>query len=60
MIWTRSGSSFAPDADFVNVTATWWRGRQAIEKNHAFTHGVIPATDTKGVTPPFTAYGIFK
>jgi uncharacterized protein (TIGR02246 family) len=53
------GALFAPDADFVNVTGTYWKGRESIQLNHAFTHGAIP-TDSAGVTAPRAIYGIFK
>jgi uncharacterized protein (TIGR02246 family) len=53
------GALFTPDADFVNVTGTHWKGRESIQLNHAFLHGAIPA-DSAGVTPPKSAYGIFK
>jgi hypothetical protein len=51
---------FAPDADFVNVTGLLWTGRQSIQAQHAYIHGVIPA-DSPGfseVDRPY--YGIFK
>jgi uncharacterized protein (TIGR02246 family) len=51
---------FAPDADFVNVGAVWWTGRAAIEKNHAFMHGIIDASDTVGVNNRPANYGIFR
>lgn len=54
------GEIFAPDADFVNVTGTWWSGRTAIERNHAFAHGVISRSDTAGLTSPPRVYGIFR
>lgn len=50
---------FAPDADFVNVTGQWWRGRDEIRRNHAFTHGTQP-TEAAPVTLPERVYGIFK
>src|SRR5208282_506981 len=53
------GALFAPDADFVNVGGVHWTGREAIQLNHAFLHGAIPAS-TAGVIPPQSAYGIFK
>jgi len=53
------GSSFTPDADFVNVVGSHWKGRESIQLNHAFLHGTIPA-DSAGVTLPKSAYGIFK
>jgi uncharacterized protein (TIGR02246 family) len=53
------GALFTSDADFVNVTGTHWHGRAAIEWNHAFAHGTIPA-DSPGVVLPKAAYGIFK
>ena len=51
------GRLFAPDADFVNVAGDWWKGRQAIQMHHAYSHGTIPA-DTQG--EPLRYYGIFK
>lgn len=53
------GALFTADADFVNVTGTHWHGRTAIQLNHAFAHGTIPA-DSPGVALPKAAYGIFK
>ena len=53
------GALFTSDADFVNVGGTHWKGREAIQLNHAFLHGAIPASTT-GVYPPQRAYGIFK
>ena len=49
------GRLFAPDADFVNVAGDWWKGREAIQMHHAFSHGTIPADTKVGVQ-----YGIFK
>ena len=54
------GKLFAPDADFVNVAGQLWKGRQSIQAQHAYTHGVIPA-DSPGFSEedrPY--YGIFK
>ena len=53
------GALFAEDADFVNVTGTYWKGRESILLNHAFTHGAVPI-DSAGVTVPKGIYGIFK
>jgi uncharacterized protein (TIGR02246 family) len=53
------GALFTPDADFVNIYGTHWRGRESIQLNHAFLHGAIPA-DSAGVTLPKSAYGIYK
>jgi uncharacterized protein (TIGR02246 family) len=50
---------FAPDADFVNVTGRWWKGRPEIQTNHAFTHATIPQS-SPGVDVPARAYGVFK
>ena len=55
----RFGQLFATDADFVNVTGSWWKGREAIEKNHAYLHGTIASTDTIMVTAPARNHGIF-
>jgi len=54
------GHLFAPDADFINVVGDRWKGRAAIQKNHAYVHGVIPASDRTDVTAPTEAYGVFK
>ena len=43
---TSFGQCFAVDADFVNVTAQWWKGRHALQKNHAYLHGTIDVSDT--------------
>ena len=53
------GKLFATDADFVNVAGDWWKGRQDIEMQHAYSHGTIPA-DTKGFEALREYYGIFK
>ena len=55
------GKLFATDADFVNVTGIWLRGRQEIQLNHAWAHGTIPI-DTPGFEEDAarTHYGIFK
>jgi uncharacterized protein (TIGR02246 family) len=53
------GALFTPDADFVNVVGTHWKGLESIQLNTAFLHGAILA-DSAGVTLPKTAYGIFK
>ena len=53
------GRLFAADADFVNVVGDRWKGRNAIQMNHAYAHGTIPA-ETQGVDLPRAAYGIFK
>jgi len=53
------GQLFAADADFVNVTGSWWKGRAAIEKNHAYLHGTIATADTATVTAPARNHGIF-
>jgi ketosteroid isomerase-like protein len=54
------GQLFSADAEFVNVTASWWKGRAAIERNHAFLHGTIAQTDTVGVTTSARSHGIFR
>ena len=53
------GALFAPHADFVNVTGSWWKGREAIERNHAYLHGTLAASDTVMVTAPVRNHGIF-
>jgi uncharacterized protein (TIGR02246 family) len=32
------GQLFASDAEFVNVVGIWWKGREAIQGAHEFTH----------------------
>jgi len=54
------GQCFGADADFVNVTTTWWQGRNAITKNHAFLLGEGKATDVADVNIPARDYAIFK
>lgn len=54
------GKLFASDAEFVNVAGVLWTGRQSIQAQHAYSHGVIPA-DSPGFSDedrPY--YGIFK
>jgi len=29
---------FAPDAEFVNVVGTWWKGKESIRSAHEFAH----------------------
>src|SRR5271170_5188561 len=54
------GQLFAPDAEFVNVAGVLWKGRQSIQANHAYSHGVIPA-DSPGFSEEDRGYyGIFK
>ena len=53
------GQLFAAAAHFVNVTGSWWKEREAIEKNHAYLHGTIASADTATVTAPARNYGIF-
>jgi hypothetical protein len=54
------GKLFAPDADFVNVAGVLWTGRQSIQAQHAYSHGVIPA-DSPGFSEEDRGYyGIFK
>jgi ketosteroid isomerase-like protein len=53
------GALFAPDADFVNRSGVHWKGREAIQLNHAFVHGTVPI-DSPGVTHPKENYGVFK
>jgi hypothetical protein len=42
---------FAPDADFVNVAGPFWRGREEIQRRHAFGHGTIPREDVPDARP---------
>jgi ketosteroid isomerase-like protein len=54
------GKLFAPDADFVNVAGLLWTGRQSIQAQHAYIHGVIPA-DSPGFSEEDRPYhGIFR
>jgi hypothetical protein len=57
---TAFGQCFTGDADFVNVTGQWWKGRSSIERNHAFLLGTIEQSDTDGITIPAKTYGVFK
>ena len=53
------GKLFASDADFVNVAALRWKGRETIQMQHAWAHGAIPR-DTPGFDTSDPHYGIFK
>jgi len=59
MIWKRSASSLPPRPIFVNVAGDRWKGRAAIQAQHAYSHGTIPS-DTKGFEALRMYYGIFK
>lgn len=51
---------FAPDADFVDLRANWYKGRQELLTNTAFLHGTA-ARDAKTTTPfPPQAYETLK
>lgn len=54
------GKLFAPDADFVNVAGTLWKGRQTIQAQHAYTHGTIAADSPGFGEEDHPYYGIFK
>jgi ketosteroid isomerase-like protein len=54
------GKLFAPDADFVNVAGVLWTGRQSIQAQHAYIHGVIPADSAGFSEEDRRYYGIFK
>ncbi len=54
------GKLFAPDADFVNVAGLRWTGRQSIQAQHAYIHGVIPADSPGFGEQDRRYYGIFK
>jgi ketosteroid isomerase-like protein len=54
------GKLFAPDADFVNVAGVLWTGRQAIQAQHAYIHGVIPPDSPGFSEEDRRYYGIFK
>jgi uncharacterized protein (TIGR02246 family) len=53
------GKLFAEDADFVNVAGVRWKGRESIQRNHAWAHGTIPH-DTPGFEKAGPVYAIFK
>lgn len=57
---TTLGQLFAPDADFVNVGGHRWKGREAIQKNHAYVHGTIAVDDRSGVTARPERHGVFR
>ena len=38
---TAFGQLFAVDAEFVNVVGIWWKGRDAIQGAHEFTHSTM-------------------
>jgi Domain of unknown function (DUF4440) len=54
------GKLFAPDADFVNVAGLLWTGRQSIQAQHAYIHGVIPANSPGFSEEDRPYYGIYK
>jgi hypothetical protein len=54
------GKLFAPDAEFVNVGGVLWTGRQSIQAQHAYSHGVIPADSPGFSEEDRRYYGIFK
>jgi uncharacterized protein (TIGR02246 family) len=54
------GKLFAPDAEFVNVAGVVWTGRQSIQAQHAYSHGVIPADSPEVTEADRPYYGIFK
>lgn len=54
------GRLFAPGADFVNVTGSWWKGRASIQEHHAYSHGTIPKADTTTLGGRSTYWGIFR
>jgi ketosteroid isomerase-like protein len=54
------GKLFAPDADFVNVAGVLWTGRQSIQVQHAYSHGVIPENSPGFREENRRYYGIFK
>jgi len=54
------GQLFASDADFVNVGGYRWKGREALQKNHAYMHGTIAAGDRSGVTALPERHGAFR
>jgi ketosteroid isomerase-like protein len=54
------GKLFAPEADFVNVAGLLWTGRQSIQAQHAYIHGVIPVDSPGFNEEDRRYYGIFK
>src|SRR5271156_3319244 len=54
------GQLFALDADFVNVAGVLWTGRQSIQAQHAYSHGVIPVDSPGFGDADRHYYGIFK
>jgi uncharacterized protein (TIGR02246 family) len=54
------GKLFAPDADFVNVAGVLWTGRQSIQAQHAYSHGVISADSPGFKEEDRRFYGMFK
>jgi len=54
------GRLFTPDADFVNVAAAWWKGRQNIQAHHAYSHGTIPADSPGFSEADRLHYGILR
>ena len=48
------------DADFVNVGGYRWKGREALQKNHAYMHGTIAAEDRSDVTGLPERHGAFR
>jgi ketosteroid isomerase-like protein len=54
------GKLFATDADFVNVAGVLWTGRQSIQAQHAYSHGVIPANSPGFSEEDRRYYGILK
>lgn len=54
------GKLFAPDAEFVNVQGHLWKGRNAIQTNHAWSHGTIPRNNRGFGEANQLYYGIFR
>jgi hypothetical protein len=54
------GKLFTLDADFVNVAGSLWIGRQSIQAQHAYSHGVIPAASPGFSEEDRRYYGIFR
>jgi ketosteroid isomerase-like protein len=54
------GQLFAPDADFVNVAGQRWKGREVLQKNHAYMHGTIAADERSDVTGLRERHGAFS
>ena len=53
------GALFTPNADFVPVNGSWWKGQRTIRANTALLHGTVPKESVHEAAPE-GAYGMFK